>query len=171
MRRSEVHCFNAKFFRFRKVRVSTVKTTRDGFLAAAILLLTLSGCGGVGDQPQLGLVTGSVMLDNEPVSGITVTFLPDNGRPATGKTDGNGDYELLYIRNTPGCKVGHNRVEIGYGEGEDEGVEMEGDNVEQTPVKTGKKSIPARYNAESELEADVKPGENVFNFDLKSEVL
>lgn len=145
-----------------------MRTTRDGFLTAAILLLALSGCGGVSDQPELGLVTGTVMLDNQPLQGIAVTFLPDNGRPATGTTDKNGDYELIYIGDTPGCKVGHNRVEIGYAEGEDEGVEMEGDDVEQTPVKAGKKSIPARYNVETELEADVKPGKNVFNFDLKS---
>ncbi|HTN03270.1 MAG TPA: hypothetical protein VL132_15380 [Planctomycetaceae bacterium] len=149
------------------MRVPAVKTTSGSILAAAILLLALSGCGGVGDQPELGLVTGTVMLDNEPLSGIAVTFLPDNGRPATGTTDENGDYKLIYIGKTPGCKVGHSRVEIGYAEEEDEGVETEGDDAVQTPGDTEQKDIPARYNAESELEADVKPGENVFNFDLK----
>lgn len=144
-----------------------MKTTSGSILAAAILLLSLTGCGGVSDEPELGLVTGTVMLDNQPLKGIAVTFLPDNGRPAIGTTDQNGDYKLIYIGNTPGCKVGHNRVEIGFDEEAGEDVETEGDDAEQTPGDTGQKDIPARYNAESELEADVKPGENVFNFDLK----
>jgi hypothetical protein len=110
------------------------------------------------------------MLDNQPLSGIAVTFQPDNGRPATGMTDANGNYTLVYIGNTQGCKVGHNRVEIGFDEEADEGVESEGDDVEQTPGDAGKKSIPARYNTETELEANVEPGENVFDFDLRSEV-
>lgn len=142
---------------------------RDVFLIAALLLLvpTLPGCG-VSDQPQLGLVTGTVMLDNEPVPGVAVTFQPDNGRPAIGTTDANGDYQLTYKPKTPGCKVGRCRVVIGYEEGGVEGVEFEGDNVVQTPGKATKRAIPAEYNSESKLEADVKPGENVFTFDLKS---
>lgn len=142
---------------------------RDVFLIAALLFLVpaLSGCG-ASDQPQLGLVTGSVMLDNEPVAGVSVTFQPDNGRPAIGTTDANGDYKLTYKPQTPGCKVGHCRVIIGYEEGGEESVEMEGDDAVQTPDKSTKKKIPAEYNTESNLEVDVKPGENVFTFDLKS---
>lgn len=145
-----------------------MKTTSGSILAAATLLLALSGCGGVSDQPELGLVTGTVMLDNQPLKGIAVTFLPDNGRPATGTTDENGDYELIYIGKTPGCKVGHNRVEIGFDEEAGEDDATEGDDAAPTPGDTGKNDIPSRYNAESELEANVKPGENVFDFDLKS---
>lgn len=146
-----------------------MKQVRDGFLIAAMSILSLaqSGCG-VSDRPVLGLVTGSVMLDNQPVAGVSVTFQPDKGRPAIGKTDENGDFQLMYMPKTPGCKVGHCRVEIGYGEEEDEGVEMEADDVVQTPDSSGTKELPARYNTESELEVDVKPGENVFDFDLKS---
>lgn len=155
---------------FGKVWVPTVKRMQNSFRVAAmsVLSLALSGCGGVSDQPKLGLVAGSVMLDNQPVAGVSVTFQPDNGRPATGKTDENGDFQLMYLRDLPGCKVGHCRVEIGYGEGEDGGVETEGDDVVQTPDKAGKRKIPARYNTETVLEADVKPGANVFDFDLRS---
>ncbi len=145
-----------------------MKQVRSGFLIVSMSILSLaqSGCGG-SDRPVLGRVTGSVMMDNQPVAGVAVTFQPDKGRPAIGKTDQNGDFQLMYMPETPGCKVGHCRVEIGYGEGEDEGVEMEGDDVVQTPGDSGKKTIPARYNTETELEADVKPGENVFDFDLR----
>jgi hypothetical protein len=35
--------------------------------------------------------------------------------------------------------------------------------------KKRKQAIPARYNNQTELRREVKPGENVFDFDLTSE--
>jgi hypothetical protein len=146
-------------------------------VALATLALHLSGCGGVSDQPELGRVTGTIMLDGEPLSDIAVVFHPDNGRPARGKTDSDGKYELTYIRQTRGCKVGHNRVEIAPNEeGENEELEEDSEEAGNTedvgaakrPMKRGKAEVPARYNSKSELEADVQPGENVFDFKLDS---
>ena len=151
----------------------TVKTIRDGRLAAALSLLFLSlpGCGGPSDQPELGQVSGTVTLDGKPLSGVVVVFHPDGGRPAEGRADAEGRYELRYIRETMGTKVGRNRVEIAPNEEGEDAPETEGD-VEapsvQQPGKSGKPVIPARYNTKSELEVDVKPGENTFDFPLKS---
>lgn len=140
-------------------------------VALLILLLSLSGCGGSGDQPELGQVSGKITLDGEPLSGVAVVFQPDDGRPATGRTDAEGKYELTYIRKTLGTKVGLNRVEIAPDEeGEDEG-EPDGDDTSPQPkqsVSSRKPKIPARYNSRSELERDVKPGKNTFDFDLES---
>ena len=136
-----------------------------------MLLLSSSGCGGPSDQPELGQVTGTITLDGKPLSGVAVVFQPDNGRPATGVTDKEGKYELRYIRDTMGTKIGHNRVEIAPQEGEeDDPVEASADEVNSSPQpnRSGRSRIPARYNIRSELEADVKPGENTFDFDLKS---
>jgi hypothetical protein len=143
-----------------------------GFLTATFL--GLSGCGGPSDQPELGQVKGTVTLDGKPLSGMAVVFQPDNGRSAHGRTDAEGKYELTYIRDVKGTKIGHNRVEIGPSEAEEEeedAPEMEGDDAPppvQQPARTGKPKIPARYNTRSELEADVKPGENTFDFKLTS---
>ena len=138
-------------------------------IAASILILTLTGCGR-GDQPDLGLVTGAVTMDGAPLSGVQVMFSPDDGRPAIGMTDAQGNYSLKYIRETMGCKIGHNKVEIGLAEGEEEDSQSE-DTESQVPEKPKKKAkprIPARYNTKTELEVDVKPGPNVFDFKLES---
>lgn len=135
------------------------------------MLLSLSGCGGPSDQPELGQVQGTITLDGKPLSGIAVVFQPDNGRPARGFTDAEGKYELTYIRKTRGTKIGPNRVEIAPSEEADDPAEVEADpdSLEvKRPVKSGKPVIPARYNTQSELKADVKPGRNTFDFELTS---
>ncbi len=142
-------------------------------VALSVLLLSLPGCGGSGDQPELGQVSGTVTLDGKPLSGVAVVFQPDNGRPARGMTNAEGKYELTYIRDTRGTKVGRNRVEIAPSEegGEDEDAgELEDPDSPQAkkPVNARRPAVPARYNTKSELEADVKPGKNTFDFDLKS---
>jgi len=130
------------------------------------LCLSLSGCGGSGsDQPDLGLVRGAVSLNGEPLAKASITFVPDSGRPATAKTDEDGNYELIYIRNTPGCKTGHNKVVISTFTEAEDGAE-EGDDAE-IEIKSVKETIPARYNTKTKLEADVKAGENTFDFPLK----
>ncbi len=152
-----------------------MKTIRTScvLVGLPILLLGLSGCGGPSDQPELGQVSGTITLDGKPLSGVAVVFQPDDGRPAHGTTDANGKYELTYIRNIRGTKVGHNRVEIAPSE---EAEEDEGDSGDEDadgpqpkrPANSRKRSVPARYNTQSELEADVKSGKNTFNFDLES---
>lgn len=149
---------------------------KSGCLAfgLCVLLLNLAGCGGVSDQPELGQVTGTITLDGKPLPRTAVMFQPENGRPATGRTDKDGKYELTYIRDTKGAKIGKNRVEIGGGEEEEDEEETEafdadGEPIAETPGPTSQKpAIPPKYNVRSELEADVQPGENTFNFDLKS---
>ncbi|MEX0791508.1 MAG: Ig-like domain-containing protein [Pirellulaceae bacterium] len=150
--------------------MNSIQAGRLG-VTLSVILLSLPGCGGPTDQPELGQVNGTITLDGKPLSGIAVVFQPDNGRPAHGQTDAEGKYELTYIRQTRGTKIGHNRVEIAPSEGEDDPAEDETDpdSLEvKRPVKSGKPGIPARYNTKSELEVDVKPGENTFDFELSS---
>ncbi len=123
------------------------------------------------DQPALGQVTGTITLDGKPLSGIAVVFQPDSGRPARGMTDAEGKYELTYVRQTKGTKVGPNRVEIAPSEdGEPEesvSSDEEGKSATKRP-NSGKPTIPARYNVRSELKADVKAGMNTLDFKLES---
>jgi hypothetical protein len=149
---------------------------QDGCVAvvALALLLSLAGCFKPNDQPELGEVRGTITLDGKPLSGVVVLFQPDNGRPARDVTDAEGNYELKYIRDTMGTKIGHNRVEIAPNEeGDDEepieSTSEDGEPISLQPLTSDKPMIPARYNTKSELEADVKPGENTFNFDLESD--
>lgn len=149
-------------------------------MKASLLVLVLSsvslivcGCGGGSDKPQLGEVTGTVTMDGKPVYGVAVVFSPDKGRPARGSTDLNGQYELTYMPKTLGTKVGHNRVEIlanEEGEEDSEEIASSGENTGPAPNSRAseKVRIPSRYNTKSELEAEVKPGKNVFDFKLES---
>jgi hypothetical protein len=136
-------------------------------------MLFQPGCGGLSDQPELGQVTGTITLDGKPLSGIAVVFQPESGRPAKGTTDAKGVYELTYIRQTKGTKVGPNRVEIAPSEdGDVEAEELA--NVDEEGTATTQRSdarkpaIPIRYNVRSELKADVKAGKNTFDFKLES---
>lgn len=135
------------------------------------LVLCASGCSS-SDQPELGQVTGTITMDGKPLTGVAVVFQPENGRPARGMTDAEGKYELVYIRQTKGSKVGPNRVEIAPSEEGEESEETEvGDGEAQTAPKkskSGKPTVPARYNTKSELKVEVVSGKNTFDFQLES---
>ncbi len=141
--------------------------SRNSILNITLMTFCLSflGCGDAdSDQPELGLVNGIVSLDGEPLDGASVTFLPDSGRQATATTDADGNYELIYIRTTKGCKLGHNKVVISTLT-EPEDAAEEGDDA-KIEIKRVVEKVPRKYNTRTELEADVKPGENKFDFKL-----
>lgn len=116
------------------------------------LALLLVGCGAPSDQPPVGRVTGKVSVDGEPLAGVIISFMPDLGRAATAVTDGDGEYDLIYLDGVKGCKIGPNTIVFA--------------------VPTGgspSHAIPKKYLAKSDLKVDVKAGSNEFDFDLKSE--
>jgi hypothetical protein len=116
-------------------------------LSAAILC----GCGGPGkDVPKLGTVTGVVTLDGEPLENAMVQFVPDHARMSGGKTDAQGKYELNFNERLKGAAIGKHKVRITVG----------------SPMEPQK--IPAKYNVQTELTAEVKEGPNTINFDLTS---
>ncbi len=121
-----------------------------------MFLLLATGCGAAGR----GAAAGKVTLDGQPVEGGVVTFVPidaEQGQPAWADIVA-GEYSLPASR---GPALGPNRVEIRW------------------PRKTGRKApydpqmdemreaIPDRYNRESELRVDVKPGRNRLDFELR----
>jgi hypothetical protein len=124
-----------------------------GIVAPALLVCL--GCGG-GD---VGYVEGTVTMDGAPLPDAIVTFQPEGGRPSSGRTDENGYYELIYTRGKKGAIPGKHTVTIS--------TLQEGDpdaGGESVPEK-----VPAKYNTDTELTADVKAGRNDFDFDLSSE--
>lgn len=133
--------------------------------------LLLAGCKSSGpDYTDLGLVevTGTVTMDSQPLPDVTVRFEGPPGRFADGKTDASGNYRLMYDSNTAGCTPGEKVVRIvagGAGEESEEGAPVEGADGTVVPkVQT----IPAVYNANSQLKANVSASNKTFPFDLKS---
>lgn len=120
-------------------------------LCAVVLLVV--GCTGSSDRPELGLVTGVVTVDGEPVEGLLVTFIPDAGRPSSGVTDVLGQYELEYVGASMGAKLGHHQVRIttlDIGE----------------PNRPARELVPSKFNVQSELTAEVDANDNRYDFAL-----
>jgi len=139
-----------------------------------IVPLLFAGCGPAVDTPDLGIVTGVVTMDGKPLANSVVTFNPETGRPSFGTTDANGKYELSYLKGTKGVKVGKQTVRITTAVKEtdaeaplEETVNADG-SVIPTNKKKEKEKIPAKYNKNTTLTADVEAGENTIDFKLES---
>ena len=111
-----------------------------------------------GDQPDLGTVTGVVTMDGAPLAGALVSFAPEEGRASQAVTDAEGRYELVYVGNTKGAKVGPHKVYI---------TTYIADDSDPDARKI-KETIPAKYHMSTTLTADVKDGKNTFDFKLES---
>jgi len=121
--------------------------------AVAFVALTLLGCSG-SQQPPLGRVRGTVMLDGAALVNATVLFTPAGaGRTSQGTTDASGRYELSYLRDIRGANVDRHTVRITTASEENGGREL----------------LPPRYHSQSELEVRVAAGRNVCNFELRSD--
>ena len=132
------------------------------FEVVCLTIISLSiatGCGDSGgsDQPDLGTVTGVVTMDGQPLANVTVSFTPENGRPSFASTDDAGNYELGYLEGAKGAVIGKHSVRIA--------------TPQENPSSDGqddKDPIPAKYNENTTLSADVKAGANTFDFQLES---
>ncbi len=144
------------------------------FLALAVLLASATlivGCGGKPEGPELGTVKGVITVDGKPSSGLTVTFEYANGPAAIGTTDDNGAYTLTAPGGRTGAPVGQATVRI---VGRDSSMPEESMKeiaaAQNTTVEAlkAKPVVAPQFNSKSELTADVKPGNNEFNFSVTS---
>jgi hypothetical protein len=118
----------------------------------ALLFFAVAGC--APPQSDLVDVTGSVTWQGAPLpSGMIVLKPTDPAKPPVGAKIVNGQFAL---RSKPGPM----RVEI----------EAVRDSPRRYPIegaRLGEMYIPAKYNAQSELQVEVaSPGPNEFKFPL-----
>ena len=132
-------------------------------LVLALIVGFFVGCGSSTGPPR-GAVQGQVTLDGKPLPRGSITFRPTSGTqgPSSGTTIVDGKFHLSAAA---GPVVGYTRVEV------------------YAPHKTGRKVapplggpgnsideivelIPPRYNTQSTLQCEVKPGDNILDFDL-----
>lgn len=139
-------------------------------------VLAMMGCGQQG--PPLAIVTGKVTLDGNPVSNAIVTFAPVNGGMAsTGVTEADGTYRLR-CNLGEGALIGQHRVSIrsqppvsdlvGSGADFEDNPNVQPDPDARFRLPVFVDPIPARYNDNTELVREVKPGKNVIDFELTS---
>jgi len=127
-----------------------------GVAAATVLVL---GCAGAGGGPELGQVTGTVIIDGAPAANVDVSFMPTGGgRPSSGKTDSNGKYELIFSATETGAQVGSHEVSIA--QAVDLGLDS-GTEVSSEPLES-ESSIPKEY-LETKKTVEVKSGSNTID--------
>ncbi len=130
-------------------------------------LLALFACGCGSDPYSVASVSGQVLVDGEPANGARVSFepignedSPNPGPGSFGRTDEEGRYTLKIIGEDDGAVVGKHRVRISMFE------------VKETPdgemQDVSKEALPARYNANTELEFEV-PADGTEEADFKLE--
>ncbi len=120
-------------------------------IGSGLLLFLGSGCG---SSDGLATVTGTVRLDGKPLSGALVQFTAEGLPPSSGKTDENGNYELRRTRSASGASIGKNRVSVR--------------TFREQGSKTPAVTVPAKYNARTELVKDVVAGRNKIDLELTS---
>lgn len=126
----------------------------------ALLASTATGCD---SSSRLGL-RGTVKLDGEPLANGTISFTPQSGTagPTAGSVITKGTYD---VKSPKGLLPGSYRVEItGWrftGRKITNRLGQEEDETESV--------VPARYNKQSELTADLAAdGAGQFDFELSS---
>ena len=137
-----------------------MRTQLCGALLLLVALGLISGCGASDAQARYK-VTGLVTFDGKPIPEGDILFLPEgDGRPDGGRiTAGQYDVELT---------AGPKRVEI-------RASRENPAKLIDSMLEPGKKVparedyIPEKYNAKSELKADIVDGPGEYDFDLKSE--
>lgn len=133
-------------------------------LSLVTVVLSFTGCGSepAYEGPKRIPLSGKVTLDGAPLNGGTITFIAaGKGNPAGGQIT-SGAYS---IPEEQGANAGSHRVEIRWSKPTGEKVK---DDDTGEMIDVFKEAIPARFNVQSELKAEVSADKKTFDFDLSS---
>ncbi|MFO0899158.1 MAG: carboxypeptidase regulatory-like domain-containing protein [Pirellulales bacterium] len=121
-------------------------------LGLAGLLAASLGC----SEDKFGHVSGQVTFEGKPVEGADLEFQPEatGAAPSYARADADGHYKLKYSSTQDGAEVGTHLVKITTARRVDDGA------------RKIKEKLPAKYNRDSDLVREVKPGDNVIDFEL-----
>lgn len=81
--------------------------------AAVLISVCIVGCGGGGgkDRPKLAPAAGVAKFKGTPIADASVTFYPEKGPPAVGRTDKDGKFTIK-MNGQLGAVVGKNKVTV-----------------------------------------------------------
>lgn len=121
----------------------------------AASLLCVTGCGGSSDAPTTVKVEGTVTFDGEPLSEGSIVFDPADGK---GGSSAGGIENGKFMFDS---QLGQKKVLIS--------ASRDTGKKDQYDEPITESYIPAQYNSQTTLTADVKAdGENKYTFELKS---
>lgn len=117
-----------------------------------LLIGSISGCGG--GTADIAKVKGVVTRNGSPLPDAWIEFLPDfDARPAVGRTDKDGQFEMTYTARETGARIGKYKVQIGTG----------GKLDPADP--SGRTDIP-KVMIYERTDVEVEPGPNELDFDV-----
>ena len=130
-------------------------STRAQLACYAICLLLLTGCGRSSKAPATVKVEGTVTFDGEPLTQGSIVFDPADGKG--GSSAGGIEHGKFQFES----QLGQKKVLIS--------ASRDTGKKDQYDEPITESYIPANYNSQTTLTADVKAGgENKFEFALKS---
>lgn len=144
----------------------TISLSPRRWSLAALMSLAVAGCTGQVESDPLPRVSvsGKVTIDGQPMPAGSIQFDPTASTASVTAIGEIVDGKYT-IDRAQGPVPGHYRVQISAQTHAKIAPTEEPGGMPQRVKET----IPARYNAKSELEKDVKAeGPNEFDFDLKS---
>jgi hypothetical protein len=144
-----------------------------GLLLAAV---TAAGCQGSKSPYTFAPVEGTVRKNGQPLPGVVVLFWGDNGTTqgpvSSGPTDSAGHYHLRTEQGVDGALVGRHRVcilETAALMQRSGGRNGRGKQLPKDLTEPGPSAVSPGYarREQTPLRAEVRPGEQVLDFDLK----
>jgi hypothetical protein len=133
--------------------------------------LVVCGCGQDANAPKLVPVSGTVTLDDKPLSGAVLTFTPTGdtrGGGATGRTGPDGKYTLKEPRGGSGAVAGAYKVVISKRVMPD-GSDVPADYNVPEMDSPARETLPAHYSSpeQTTLIKTVPPEGGTVDFALK----
>ncbi len=134
-----------------------------------VLLTTLMfvGCGAQREY-ELAPVSGKVTLDGQPLGSAVVNFQPKTsgdkklGPGSVGRTNENGEYQLVTITDEPGAWVGSHKVKI-------YSYSPETPTSSDVDTQPSQERVPDRYNYRTRLTFEVPAqGSQQADFELQT---
>ena len=147
--------------------ISALISSRVGFrirfamrYIVIFMVVSIAGCG----MDNRASVSGNVTLDGEPIESGVINFFPtgDNSGPTAGGVITNGSYE---IKSARGVAIGSNQVVINSKQKTGRKIQSL-DRVDEEQAE----AIPPKYNDESILTHEIKPGDNEVDFALEGRI-
>lgn len=141
-------------------------------VTALVVSAILIGCGGTDNDPT-HQVNGVLHYNGEPLSNVGVTFYPEHGRSAVGKTNAEGNFTLMTYNPNDGAVAGEHKVAIVPGPGDSaakDSSELTADDYAPPASGNAEAPFPRKYLSRETTDLTVHIPDDLENGQLKLEL-
>jgi hypothetical protein len=152
------------------------RRSTDRLVLSLALGIAMTGCAGSGDNLPREPITGNVTMDGQPLPEGVIQFSPTGDATKGAAVGANADIKdgQFSIPREQGLIPGNYKIAISHAALTEEKAKGKTNTKvdSKIPSRTtalGPEQIPARYNTQSELKTEIKPGGGRdLKYDLKS---